>query len=68
VWVANYGGNPVTELDRSTGHLVRELPPARYGFNSPWGVSSDVQRVAAGTGEALPGRSGLRCLWKRPAL
>jgi DNA-binding beta-propeller fold protein YncE len=44
VWVANYDGNSLTELDRSTGRLVREFPPSD-GFNSPQGVSSDGTHV-----------------------
>jgi hypothetical protein len=31
----------VTELDLSTGALVKVLKGPRYGFNSSYGVSSD---------------------------
>jgi DNA-binding beta-propeller fold protein YncE len=41
VWVANYGGNSVTELAAATGALVKVISGSSYGFNYPDAVSSD---------------------------
>src|SRR5260221_1486607 len=38
-WVANYGGNSVTELNAATGHVVRILSAGSYGFNQPWAIA-----------------------------
>ena len=45
VWIANYGGNSVTELNASTGKLVHVLSGPTYGFDKPWAVSSDGKHV-----------------------
>src|SRR5216683_1393602 len=50
-WVANYGGNSVTELNASTGHVVRILSAGSYGFNQPWAIAvngPDIWVVNAG--------------------
>src|SRR5215467_9623270 len=45
VWVANFGGNSVTELDAATGALVRVIMGPQYGFNGAIAVSSDGTHV-----------------------
>jgi streptogramin lyase len=45
VWVANSGGDSVTELDAATGALVKVILGARYQFNYPDAVSSDASHV-----------------------
>ena len=45
VWVANYFGDSVTELDATTGGLVRVLSGSSYGFDRPVSVSSDGKDV-----------------------
>jgi DNA-binding beta-propeller fold protein YncE len=41
VWVANSLGDSVSELDASSGALVRVLLASRFGFSMPDAVSSD---------------------------
>lgn len=41
VWIANSSGNSVTELDASTGALVKLIKGDRYGFDGPTGISPD---------------------------
>ena len=41
LWVANAGGNSVTELNLSDGSLVRVVSGASYGFNGPAALASD---------------------------
>jgi hypothetical protein len=41
VWVANYGGNSVNEINASTGLLVRSVSGGAYGFAEPDGLSFD---------------------------
>ena len=56
VWVANIetespGGNSVTELDASTGALLRVLSASSYGFDDPDAISSDGTDVWVANGE-----------------
>jgi DNA-binding beta-propeller fold protein YncE len=44
VWVANHSGS-VTELNASTGTLVRVLSGPGYGFNNPAAIAADGTRV-----------------------
>ena len=41
VWVANYSGNSVTELNANNGSLVQVLNDASYGFNDPSAITTD---------------------------
>jgi hypothetical protein len=41
VWVANYFGNSVTELNAATGGLVKVIKGPSYGFDRPTSISSD---------------------------
>jgi len=41
VWVANYSGNSVTELNANNGSLVQVLNDASYGFNDPLAITAD---------------------------
>ena len=41
LWVANYHGNSVTELNLSDGSLVRVISGSSYGFNYPAALASD---------------------------
>ena len=41
LWVANYSGNSLTELNASDGSWVRTLSGGSYGFNGPLGVAFD---------------------------
>jgi DNA-binding beta-propeller fold protein YncE len=51
VWVANGDGAPleegglVTELNASTGALVKVITGTAYAFESPTGISSDGKDV-----------------------
>jgi DNA-binding beta-propeller fold protein YncE len=45
VWVANQGGNSVTELAAATGALVKVISGSSYGFDSPDAVASDGTHV-----------------------
>lgn len=45
VWVANYSGNSVTELDAATGAWIRTLSGKRYGFNGPHGITYDGTHI-----------------------
>ena len=45
VWVANSGGNSVTELSASTGALVHVVLGSKYGFDYPVAISSDGTEV-----------------------
>jgi DNA-binding beta-propeller fold protein YncE len=44
-WVTNELTNSVTELDATTGALVRVIAGASYGFDSPHAVASDGAHV-----------------------
>ena len=46
VWVANFNGNSVTELDATTGTVVRSLSARRYGFRSPWAITATGNHVS----------------------
>ncbi len=39
VWVANSGGNTVTEVDAATGQWIQTLSGGNYGFNVPMAVA-----------------------------
>ena len=41
VWVANFGGNSVTEMDANTGAFVRTLSGPAYGFDEPSWIDDD---------------------------
>ena len=60
VWVANGSGNSVTELDGSTGALVKVISGSSYGFNCPDAVSSDSTHVwvANGSGNSVTELNG----------
>jgi hypothetical protein len=50
VWVTNtdarqINGNSVTELNASTGAVVRVLNSAKYQFNGPWGIASGDNHI-----------------------
>jgi hypothetical protein len=45
IWVTNYGGNSVTELNASDGSLVRTLSAGYYGFSGPIGVAFDGSHI-----------------------
>lgn len=45
VWVANSAGDSVTELDASTGSLVKVISRPRDEFNAPWAIASDRTHV-----------------------
>lgn len=45
VWVANYTGNSVTELDAGTGAWIRTLSGSRYGFDEPLAIIDDGTHV-----------------------
>jgi len=56
VWVANYD-NSVTELNESTGAVVRILSAASYGFNHPDAISADGTHVWVANGGQEDGTS-----------
>jgi hypothetical protein len=41
VWVANYFGDSVTELNAATGTLAQVLSGSHDGFSQPKAISSD---------------------------
>jgi DNA-binding beta-propeller fold protein YncE len=45
IWVVNYTGNSVTELNANDGSLVRTLSGGSYGFISPVGVAFDGSHI-----------------------
>ena len=45
VWVANFGGDSVTELNAATGALVQVITGSSYQFRSPAAISSDGTHV-----------------------
>jgi hypothetical protein len=51
VWVANFLGNSVTEINASNGALVQVRAGPRYGFVQPAGVSSDGSNVWVPNGD-----------------
>ncbi len=55
IWVADYLGNSVTELNASNGAWVRTLSGGSYGFSGPVGVASDGTHmwVANSTGSSV---------------
>jgi hypothetical protein len=42
VWVANYDGEPVTEMDARTGAWVQTISGSRYGFSSGLGGHTGI--------------------------
>jgi DNA-binding beta-propeller fold protein YncE len=56
VWVANYD-NSVTELNESTGTVVRILSASSYGFNHPDAISADGTHVWVANGGQEDGTS-----------
>jgi hypothetical protein len=64
VWVANDGGNSVTELNASNGSWVRTPSGGRYGFNNPQAVAADGTHVwvanLSGSVTELNARDGSR--------
>ena len=40
IWVANPGGQSVTELSASTGALVKVIRGQGYGFDDPWAITT----------------------------
>ena len=46
VWVANYGGNSVTELNALTGALVDVISGRKYGFAGPRAITTDGSDVS----------------------
>ena len=53
VWVANFEGGSVTELDASTGALVQVLSASTYDFSTPDAISSDGHHVWVTNREAV---------------
>lgn len=45
VWVANGAGNSVTELDATTGGVLRVLSAPRYGFQTPSAITYEASRL-----------------------
>ncbi len=45
IWVANYKGNSVTEMNASNGRRVRTLSGGSYGFNGPLAIAVDGTHV-----------------------
>jgi hypothetical protein len=45
IWVANYGGASVTELNASNGSWVQTLSGGSYGFNAPVAVAFDGTHI-----------------------
>ena len=45
LWVANNSGDSVTELNASTGALVKLFSAQSYGFNGPFAVAVDGTHV-----------------------
>ena len=45
VWVANSGGNSVTEIDASTGAKLNVFKKAKFGFDGPSRLSDDWTHV-----------------------
>ncbi len=45
VWVANYAGDSVTELDASNGGRIRTIAGPRYAFASPVSIASSTGHV-----------------------
>ena len=41
MWVANFYGNSVTELDAATGTLVKVFTGPHYRFSQPRAITSD---------------------------
>jgi DNA-binding beta-propeller fold protein YncE len=41
IWVTNYLGSSVTELNASDGSWIRTLSGGSYGFNAPFGMAFD---------------------------
>ena len=55
VWVANNGGNSVTELSAATGALIRVISGQRYQLNGPVAIAASANSVwvANATGNSL---------------
>src|SRR5262249_39997972 len=55
VWVANNGGNSVTELSAATGALIRVVAGQRYQFSGPVAITANPSNVwvANATGNSL---------------
>ena len=45
LWVANEGGNSLTEISVRSGSLVRTVGSPAYGFNSPIAIATDGQSL-----------------------
>jgi hypothetical protein len=45
IWVANYYGGSVTEVNASDGSWVRTLSGGSYGLNGPYGVAFDGSHI-----------------------
>jgi DNA-binding beta-propeller fold protein YncE len=45
VWVANGGGNSVTEINAATGALIRVITASRYRLNEPMGITTSGNTV-----------------------
>ena len=80
VWVANYGGDSVTELNAATGTLVKVITSAGCRFNQPAAVSVDgthtwvanvqgdsVTELNAATGALVQVRAGPSYLFDAPS-
>ncbi len=48
IWVANEGGNSVTELNASNGAWVRTLSGSPFGFNAPRGMAFEGDQIWVG--------------------
>jgi len=55
VWVANHGGNSVTELSAATGALIRVIAGQQFQLDGPVAIAADASHVwvANATGNSL---------------
>ena len=45
IWIANLDGNSVTEINTSTGGLVKVISDRKYGFDQPVSLAYDSGSV-----------------------
>ena len=50
LWVANWGGNSITELDSTNGSVVRTISGASYHFNAPDALAADGSHLWVANG------------------
>jgi hypothetical protein len=59
LWVANWGGNSITELDPTNGSLVRTISGASYHFNAPDALAADGSHLWVANGGSNNGGNSL---------